>query len=178
MSISSELNDTNTTCPLSLLWSSSVIDSQRPALYVCIIAAITHTCFWLQLVFCPALRKKSMQWLYAYLATDILLLFRFFLLYIVHTVSHECVPNFIWSTFVCYFEAIVDNYLNTLEVYILLALNICRYAQIAHSRNVYTTDMHAVIFAHLVIYLIPLIIYFIQISVDWADVDHFYGWCM
>ncbi len=78
MAVLIELRDTNATCPLTLLWDRSTTDSQQPLLYVCLIATITHSIFWLQLVFCPAVRKKSMQWLYAYLITDILLLFRFF----------------------------------------------------------------------------------------------------
>src|SRR5690242_3129691 len=94
--ILSELNDTNSICPLSLQWSKSIIDTQRSALYVCIIATIIHSILWIQLAFSPLLRKKSIQWLYAYLATDLLLLFRFFFTFIVHSTSYECLPNKIW----------------------------------------------------------------------------------
>jgi hypothetical protein len=114
-----------------------------------------------------------MQWIYAYLITDILLLLRFFFVYGIHSTSKECSPNEIWARFVCYFEASVDNYLNVLEVYILLALNICRYVQIAHNRNVYTADLKILFVAHLVIYLLPLIILVIQSSVGWAQLEHF-----
>jgi hypothetical protein len=175
MTTSSEFNDTNSTCPLSLLWSQATIDSERSALYACIIATVTHSVFWLQFILCPSVRQKTMQWLYAYLATDILLLFRFFFTFIVHTTSKECVPNRAWFLLICYFEAIVDDYLNTLEVYILLALNICRYIQIARNRNVYTTYIRSLICAHVTIYLIPLISYIIQLSVGWAQVVVFVG---
>jgi hypothetical protein len=169
----SELNGTNITCPMSLLWSPSIIDRQRPALYVCIIAATMHTIFWLQFIFSASVRQKTMQWLYAYLVTDILLLIRFFFLFIVHTTSKECVPSKAWSLFVCYIEATVDNYLNVLEVYILLALNICRYEQIVHNKNVYVTNVRLLIFAHLAIYLMPLILFIILLLVGWAQIERF-----
>jgi hypothetical protein len=114
-----------------------------------------------------------MQWIYAYLATDILLLFRFFFVYIVYTRDTECKPNRSWALFVCYFEATVDNYLNILEVFILLALNICRYIQIAYNRNVYTTDRRLLVLAHFGIYLLPFITLFIQFLVGWAQLEHF-----
>jgi hypothetical protein len=175
MRVLAELNDTNGTCPYSLLWDQSTIDSQRPALYVCIVASIAHSIFWSQLIFLPAVRNKSMQWLYAYLATDILLLFRFFFLFIVHITSNECIPNFAWSLFICYFEAIFDNYLNALEVYILLALNICRYFQIVHNRNVYRIYVRSLICAHLIIYLAPLIGFIIELSMGSAIIRDFNG---
>jgi hypothetical protein len=114
-----------------------------------------------------------MQWLYAYLVTDILLLMRFFFLFIVHTTSDECVPNRAWSLFICYIEAVVDNYLNILEVYILLALNICRYAQIAYNKNVYVTNVRLLVVAHLTIYLVPLAFLVIELFVGWADIEIF-----
>jgi len=175
MTISSELNDTNATCPFSLRWNQENIDSQLSALYACIIATVTHLIFWLQFALCPSVRQKSMQWLYAYLMTDLLLLFRFFFIFIVHTTSNECIPNRVWSLFICYFEAVFDDYLNALEAYILLALNICRYIQIVHNRNVYTTYVRSLICAHLGIYLMPVILFIIQLSVGWAQLVNFVG---
>jgi hypothetical protein len=112
-----------------------------------------------------------MQWLYAYLATDILLLLRFFFLFIVHTKSTECTNNRLWYLFICYFEATIDNYLNTLEAYILLALNLGRYAQIARNKNVYVTNIRLLTFAHLAIYLMPLISLIVQFFVGWANLE-------
>jgi hypothetical protein len=175
MSSSIFLNDTNNTCSSSLLWYQSSVNNQKPALYVCIIAAIVHSVFWLQLVFCPSVRQKTMQWIYAYLATDIFLLFRFFFSFIIHTTSTECIPNRSWALFVCYFEAITDNYLNVLEVYILLALNLCRYAQIAWNKNVYATNVRLLTFTHLAIYLMPIIIFIVQLYVGWMQLDEFIG---
>jgi len=47
--------------------------------------------------------------------------------------------------------------------------------QIARNRNVYTTYVKSLICAHLVIYLIPLIIFTIQLSVGWAQFKDFVG---
>jgi hypothetical protein len=164
------LNNTNITCLTPLLWTQVVVDSRKSQLYVCIIASIIHVVFWLQLVFHSSVRKTAMQWIYAYLITDILLLFRFFFLYIVHTKSTECEPNSSWILFICYFEATVDNYLNILEVYILLALNICRYVQIASNQNVYQVYKNILIFTHLGIYFISLLYLFVQFLFGWTQV--------
>jgi hypothetical protein len=172
---SSKLNETNISCPLSILWDQSDVDDQRSALYVCIIAVITHSVFWFQFLFCPSVRQKSMQWLYAYLITDILLLFRFFFTYIVHTTSTQCIPNRSWALFICYFEGSFDNYLNILEVYILLALNVCRYIQIVHNRNAYTTYVRLLVLSHLFIYLMPLVSLIIQLLIGWAQLDEYTG---
>ncbi len=156
-----------------MTWTQSGLNSQQSTLAVCIIATIVHGIFWFQLVFCSTVRQRSMQWIYAYLITDILLLFRFFFIYIVRTTSFECEPNRLWFLFMCYFEAIMDNYLNIIEVYILLALNICRYVQIAYNRNVYTKDLKVLLFAHLTIYLIPLFTLMIQFLTGWAKLEPF-----
>ncbi len=166
-------NDTNISCPLSLSWTPSGINNQQPRLIVCIIASIIHSIFWLQLVFCSSLRQKSIQWIYAYLSTDIFLLFRFFFIYIVYTTSTECQPNKSWVLFMCYFETIGDNYLNLLEAYILLALNICRYVQIAYNRNVYATNRRLLIIIHLCIYSIPIFILLVQFLTGWAQLEPF-----
>ncbi len=166
-------NDTNTLCPLSLSWTQSSIDNQQQRLIVCIIASIIHSIFWLQLVFCPSLRHKSIQWIYAYLATDILLLFRFFFIYIVYTTSTECQPSKSWALFMCYFETIGDIYPNLLEAYILLALNICRHVQIAYNRNVYATNRLLLIIIHLCIYSIPIFILLVQFLTGWAQLEPF-----
>ncbi len=166
-------NNINTSCPLSLSWTQSSINNEQPRLIVCIVASIIHSIFWLQLVFCPSIRQKSMQWIYAYLITDILLLFRFFLIYIVYTTSTACEPNKAWFLFMCYFEIIGDNYPNILEVYILLALNICRYAQIAYNRNVYATNRRLLIISHFLIYFAPLLSLFVQFITGWAQIEPF-----
>jgi hypothetical protein len=173
--LSFDWTDTNDTCSPTLLWSQTSIDVRRPQLYACIIACITHSVFWLQLAFCPSVRQKTIQWIYAYLATDILLLFRFFFSFIVHTTSYECEPSQAWYLFICYFDAAVDNYLNMIEVYILLALNICRYAQIAYNKNVYVTHVRLLILTHVAIYLIPVIILIIQLLTGWAQLDQYVG---
>jgi hypothetical protein len=142
---------------------------------VCIIATITHSVFWLQLLFCPAVRQKTMQWLYAYLATDILLLIRFFSTFIIRTTTYDYTPSRAWYLFICYYEAVFDNYLNILEGYILLALNLCRYAQIAHNKNVYITNTKLVAMAHVAIYSMPLISFVIQIYVGWAQLETYVG---
>ena len=164
-------NSTNSTCPNSLLWTPADTDSRSARLYVCIIASFTHSIFWLQLVFCSSVRQKSMQWIYAYLITDILLLFRFFSTYIVHTIFAQCEPSDTWALFVCYYDATVDNYLNILEVYILLALNIGRYIQIVHNKNVYRLHTKLLIATHLAIYLCSLISLVVQFIFGWTQLD-------
>jgi hypothetical protein len=175
MSLTLHIDNTNDTCPFSLLWNQPLVNSQRPILYVCIIATFTHVLFWLQFIFYSSIRQKTMQWLYAYLLTDILLLIRFFFLFIVHTTSTECQPNTAWFLFVCSIEAVVDNYLNALEPYILLALNLCRYAQITRRKNVYITNVRLLTFAHLAIYLVPLILLIIQLFTGWAQLEDYVG---
>ncbi|CAF1012165.1 unnamed protein product [Adineta ricciae] len=171
----SEINGTNETCLTDLHWTQEMIDSQRPIFYICIVATITHSIFWFQFMLYPSVRQKSMQWLYAYLGTDILLLIRFFVGFIVHTISTDCIPTKLWSLFVCYFEAIVDNYLNMLEVYILLALNICRYVQIVHNRNVYISHVKLLVCSHLIIYIFPLVVFIIQLLINWAQLRQYIG---
>jgi hypothetical protein len=104
--------------------------------------------------------------------TDILLLFQFFFTFIVRTTSNECTSSRSWSLFVCYFEALTNNYLNILEAYILLALNLCRYLQIAYNRNVYATHVHLLTLTHVAIYLFPVISLIIQLSVGWTSVEY------
>ncbi len=164
-------NNTDIICPLSLSWTPSSINNEQSRLIVCIVASIIHSVFWLQLAFCPSLRQKSIQWIYAYLSTDIFLLFRFFFIYIVYTTSTECQPNKSWVLFMYYFETIGDFYPNMIEVYILLALNICRYVQIAYNRNVYETNRRLLIVIHFVIYLIPLFILLVQFVTGWAQLE-------
>ena len=164
-------NGTIDSCPFSLRWSQADIDSQRAFLGICIAAAIAHSIFWLPFTCCSLVRQRSLQWIYAYLITDILLLFRYFFTLIVHTTSTECTPNPTWALFVCYFETVVDNYLNLIEVYILLALNVCRFMQIAYNRNVYTKNVRLLVATHLAIYVFSLIWFLIQFTLGWAQLD-------
>ncbi|CAF1538764.1 unnamed protein product [Adineta ricciae] len=161
-------NDINLTCTRPLLWSQAAAESRTPRLYVCIIAAIIHSIFWLQLAFSSSIRLKSLQWIYAYLITDILLLFRFFFLYIIGTRSIECEPSQFWVSFICIIQATMDNYLNIIEVYILLALNVCRYVQITYNKDVYRLYAKQLISAHLTVYLLPFFILLIQFPLGWA----------
>jgi hypothetical protein len=158
----------NITCQDTFQWNSSAIRSQQPILIVCILAAITHTLFWLQILVCSSLRQRSMQWLYTYLFIDLFLLTRYFVIYIIRTRSIGLHLSRSWQVFLCYAEGTVDNYLNTLEVYVLLALNLCRYFQIVYKRNVYVNDVPLLICAHLIIYLIPLFITIVEFLLGWA----------
>ncbi|CAF1360225.1 unnamed protein product [Rotaria sordida] len=163
-------NNTNTTCSQPLLWTQTVIDNIKPQLYACIIALVIHLILWLQIIFCSSLRKKSLLWIYSYLITDILLLLRFLFSYIVHITFTECEPSRAWILLICYFEAVLDNYLNITEVYILLALNICRYVQIVYNRNVYQVHMKLLILTKFCISLIPLIIFIVEFLFGWAQI--------
>ncbi|CAF3923527.1 unnamed protein product [Adineta steineri] len=166
---SSIFNSTNITCPTPLFWTQEALDSRKARLIVCIIASFIHSIFWLQLAFCSSVRQTSMQWIYAYLITDMVLLFRFFLIYIVYSTSNICEPSRPWVLFIYYFDGTVDNYFNLLEVYILLALNICRYIQIVYNKNVYRAHAKLLILAHLCIYIFPLISLVIQFVCGWSQ---------
>ncbi|CAF3076190.1 unnamed protein product [Rotaria sp. Silwood2] len=167
------LNDTNNTCPAPLLWTKDVVEDEQAALGICITAAVIHAIFWFQLIFSSAIRQQSMQWIYVYLLTDIFLLLRFCFSYTIHTTSTECQPSRSRILFICYFEAILDNYFNILKVYILLVLNLCRYIQIAYNKNVYQSSRCLLVLAHLGIYIIPLLVYIAPCILGWTDVGGF-----
>lgn len=151
-------------------WSDQAATIMKPLFYICILATIIHFLFWIQLIAYPKVRRWSMQWLYAYLVTDLLLLARFFLLYI-YRWWPSCVPNF-FHTILCYYEAIFDNYLNLLQSYILLALNICRYLQIAHNHNVYSSNRRTIICAHILCYSLPLFGHIMAILLKWTYLEN------
>jgi hypothetical protein len=157
------MNNTNN-CDI-ILWSEQAAKTVKPLLYICILATFIHALFWIQLIAYPRVCQWSMQWLYAYLTTDLLLLVRFFLIYIYRWLP-ICVPHYL-RTIICYCEAMFDNYLNLLQSYILLALNICRYLQIAHNYNVYCLNRYTIIIAHFLIYLLPLFGHIIAIKFGW-----------
>ena len=119
------------------------------------VAAILHVLFWIQLLTYPSVRQWSMQWVYAYLGTDLFLLVRFFLLY-VYRWWPVCLSD-PFPDMICLGEAILDNYLNLLQSYILLALNICRYLQIVHNHDVYSLNRRAIMIGHVLIYSLPLL---------------------
>ena len=153
-------------CDELSVWSVKVARTMKPLLFICFIATVMHILFWIQLFAYPKVRQWSMQWAYAYLATDLLLLVRFFLLYIYRSWS-TCV-SYPLRMMICYSEAIFDNYLNLLQSYILLALNICRYLQIVHSHNVYSSNRFAISFGHVFIYVFPLCGHLLAIRFGWS----------
>jgi hypothetical protein len=144
-----------------MIWSEQATDIIKPLFSISIIAVIIHFLFWINLFAYPTVRQRSMQWLYAYLITDILLLIQFFFLY-AYRWSSICLPHLL-RLIICYCEAILDNYLNLLQSYILLALNICRYLQIARNYNIYRLKHHQIIASHFLIYILPIFYYIITI---------------
>jgi hypothetical protein len=159
----------NTDCQV-ILWSQQALKILQPIFYMCIFATISHLLFWIQFIVYPSVRQHSMQWLYAYLITDLLLLVRFFLLY-AYRWWPICLP-YLLRTIICYCEAIFDNYLNLLQSYILLALNICRYLQIAHNHDVYSSNHRLIILTHILIYILPLFGYIITIMCGWSVLEN------
>jgi len=151
-------------------WSHQAANIVRPIFYICIIATINHVLFWIQFIIYPSVRQCSMQWIYAYLLSDFLLIIRFFLFY-AYRWSSICIPSSI-RLIICYCEAIFDNYLNLLQSYVLLALNICRYLQIVHNHNVYSLNRSLLIFVHLFIYIVPLVSHIIAILCGWSKLDN------
>ena len=159
-------NDTD--CEI-IRWSQQAAKIVEPIFYMCIIAAINHLLFWIQFIAYPSVRQRSMQWLYAYLGSDLLLLIRFFVFYI-YRWSSICVPHSL-RLIICYCEAIFDNYLNLLQSYILLALNVCRYIQIVYNHNVYSSNGYAIIIAHLLISTLPLLGHLVTIMFGWSKLE-------
>ncbi|UJR10867.1 hypothetical protein I4U23_015054 [Adineta vaga] len=159
-------NNASSCVPLS--WSANDTDAIEPSFYVCIIATILHSIFWLSIFTYSSLRQwESLQWVYAFLVVDLLLLIRFFILYSLRT-SSACVSIGL-RIFVCYFESVGDIYLNFLQGYVLLALNICRHYQITRGgADIYTSHRRLMLAAHIMIYLIPLVVLIIEIQVGWA----------
>jgi hypothetical protein len=162
------MNNTND-CDV-IIWSEQGAKTVKPLLYISILASMTHTLFWIQFIAYPSVRQWPMQWLYAYLGTDLFLLIRFFLLYAYRWLS-ICVPDFL-RIIICYYEAIFDNYLNLLQSYILLALNICRYVQITHNHNVYSLNRRIIIMAHFLIYTLPLLGHIVTIICGWSILEN------
>jgi hypothetical protein len=152
-----------------ILWSPQAAKLIKPSFYICIVAGISHLLFWIQFISYPSVRQRSMQWLYAYLVTDLLLLIRFFFFYF-YRWSSICVPSLL-RLILCYCEAIFDNYLNLLQSYILLALNICRYLQIVHNHNVYSSNRFTVVIAHVLIYTLPFVGHVITIVCGWSKLE-------
>ena len=150
-------------------WSQDTIVAQRPAVVFCVLATITHAVFWIQVYHFSSYRKTNMQWIYAYLITDQLLIVRFFSSYIIHTGFYQSASNSIWTFIICLTDATVDNYLNFLAIYILLAINICRYCQIVQNHNVYRTNPRLIVLSHFVIYLTPIIILAVQLTQGWVE---------
>ena len=153
-----------------ILWSAQVLKTVQPLFYICIAASISHLLFRIQLKIFPAPHKRSMQWVNAYLTTDLLLLLRFFLLYL-YRQWPTCI-SYRYRIILCYTEANFDNYLNLLQSYILLALNICRYLQIAHHYNVYTSNRHLLTWIHCLIYLLPLLAHICTVLFRWTVVEN------
>lgn len=159
----------NETDCLTIAWSSQAIRVVTPLFYLCTLATLTHLFFWLQFIAYPAVRQRSMQWLYAYLTTDVLLLARFFLSYVYRRwpLCLSALPRLV----LCYGEAIFDNYLNLLQSYILLALNVCRYMQIVHNLNVYALHGRAMVLVHVLIYSLPLAGHLLLIRCGWSELQ-------
>ena len=153
----------------AIAWSPQAIKIVTPLFYLCTLAILTHLFFWIQFVAYPSVRQRSMQWLYAYLVTDVLLLLRFFLSY-VYRRWPLCLAPSLHLVF-CYCEAIFDNYLNLLQSYILLALNICRYLQIVHNHNVYALHGRVMVLVHVLIYSLPLGGHLLLIGCGWSELQ-------
>jgi hypothetical protein len=156
----------NKSCP-TLSWSPDSADTEDPSFYVCVIGILFHSLFWFSIFTHASLRQwKSMQWVYTYLIIDLLLIIRFLILYGIRN-SFACV-SLTTRSFICYFESIGDFYLNYLQSYVLLALNICRYKQITNGINIYTIHRRLMIIIHCLIYLLPVLILILEIHFGWA----------
>ena len=159
----------STDCQL-VFWSPQAAKTLRPLFLLCILGTISHLLFWIQFIFYPSVRQASMQWLYAYLTADLFLIIRFFFIYI-YRWWPICLPQ-LPRIIICYAEAVLDNYLNLLQSYILLALNICRYMQIAHNHNVYSSNRRIIFLAHILIYCLPMLVHVLFIVCGWSMLEN------
>jgi len=149
-----------------LVWSSSTADSLGSTIIVCAIAVVIHIMFWIQFTVFSSLRQITMMWLYDYLITDLLLLARFFILYGIRQ-DRLCIYPTV-RTILCYFEASSKFYMNTVQSYLMLALNVSRYAQIVFNRNVYIENRRLIILTHFLIIIAPALNVTVQFIADWT----------
>ena len=150
-----------------LVWSPTTSDALGPTVSVCAIALFIHTIFWIQVLIVSTLRERTMMWLYAYLSTDYFLLIRFFIFYAIR--REEVCLYATFRTILCYFEASSKFYINAVQTYLLLALNVCRYAQIVSGRNLYVEYLHRLLFTFfLIIFLLALNVA-IQFLAGWTN---------
>lgn len=149
----------STACVL-FTWSPSTVDSLEPTRVVAIIALVIHGLFWIEFCLFSSLRQRNMVWLFVYLITDFLLLSRFFILYGIR-IADLCLST-TSRDILCYFEASSKFYMNTVQSYLMLAFNICRYAQIVSNRNVYIEKPRWIWAGHLLIGVLPIMNVVIQ----------------
>ncbi|UJR37840.1 hypothetical protein I4U23_030530 [Adineta vaga] len=156
-----------TTCTL-FSWSPTALDALTPIIITKSIAVVTHTLFWIQFLVCSSLRQRNMMWLYVYLITDFLLILRFFILYGIRLSSVCLYP--IGRDILCYFEASSKFYLNTVQSYLLLAFNGCRYLHVVSNRNIYREKPRLVIVIHIIIYFLPAINIIVPFLTKWSSI--------
>lgn len=149
-------------------WSPSTLDSLGPTLYVSSIAVAIHTLFWIQFLVFPSLRQRNMMWLYIYLITDFLLISRFFILYGIRLAIACLFPT--PRNVLCYFEAASKFYINTVQTYLLLAFNVCRYKQIVSNRNIYLERPRLIVLAHVLIYILPVVNIIVQFLTNLSQI--------
>ncbi len=109
-----------------------------------------------------------MMWLYVYLITDFLLIARFFILYGIRLASICLFPTV--RDILCYFEASLKAYINTMQSYLLLAFNICRYKQIVSNRNIYIEKPRLIVLIHFLIYILPALNIIVQFLTNLAQI--------
>ncbi|CAF2939980.1 unnamed protein product [Rotaria sp. Silwood2] len=149
-------------------WSIGTTGSLGPIVIISIIAVIIHSIFWIQVLAWASLRQRNMMWLYAYLVTSFLLLSRFFILYSIRRSAVCLFPTS--QTILCYFDASWKFYINTVQSYLLLAFNVCRYAHIVFNRNFYTEKPHLIVLIHFLIYTLPALNLMVQFLADWTQI--------
>ena len=158
-------NTTSASCRV-LSWSTDTMMGRIPTLVICIVAAPIHVIFWIHLLFYPSVRQKGIVWLYIYLLSDLFLIFRYLLFY-GQRANNVCVP-ITPRLYLCYFEAASKIYTNTLQSYILLGLNICRYIQIVHNHNVYVKHTGLLILSQIAIFILPAVNIAFQFVTNWT----------
>ncbi|CAF2009860.1 unnamed protein product [Rotaria magnacalcarata] len=91
-------------------------------------------------------------------------------LFWIQTVSFSSLRQL--NIYLCYFEASSKFYVNVVQSYFLLAMNVCRCAQIIFNRNVFIENVRLVILSHSLIYILPAINVMIKFLANWTIIWH------
>ncbi|CAF0926066.1 unnamed protein product [Didymodactylos carnosus] len=131
-------------------------------------AVVIHIIFWLHISFYHQLRKRSMLWIYNYMLCDLVYLMQFYIEYGTRISSLICHIHSLLRGFLCYLESYTGIYLSSIESYLLVGLNLCRYLHIVRNVNLFHHSQriwNLLIISMLSLYIIALLSLIFQINI-------------